>query len=454
MTDKGMTRRHFIRNSLVSALAVAPISLAGGCAGAKVDLTSELAKIDRKQDPLATMRSYMDAYDFDNCIECGECLRGCIYKDLSEEQAIENIVKMREGDVDVCEEMLDQCTLCYKCDHRCPVDARPAALMLERLRDRRNRENGVSLSMRYFINGMESKGWDQNMFRDLYTDHNEEEQKILEKWSTPKDCGDGDLLWCSCAVRIFPYDIEHSQVLADLQKFGGISDCCGLPAFRSGLYDVSRYLTNNLIDRLSECRFKRLVVMCGSCQEMFTLATPTYFGQEFPFEVISVYQYIEEQMQKGKASIKRQVPDEIKKDACISHSCFGCEFEADYMASIESLYRQVGFDCVELAHKGENNACCGMGGYYRKGSLWDILDVRNVKKKDIEKSEKEHIVSYCYGCYFISDLFQGGTSHYLLEKLLWALGDEIKYPMSGLLGRSLNLSNMLHMMKIGPSVLF
>ena len=57
-----------------------------------------MAEIVRNPDRIASNQSYIDAYDFDNCIECGECLRGCIYKDLSEDQAIENIVKMREGD--------------------------------------------------------------------------------------------------------------------------------------------------------------------------------------------------------------------------------------------------------------------------------------------------------------------------------------------------------------------
>ncbi|MGB9500116.1 MAG: heterodisulfide reductase-related iron-sulfur binding cluster [Dissulfuribacterales bacterium] len=191
-------------------------------------------------------------------------------------------------------------------------------------------------------------------------------KKLGSKWSEPKDCGDGDLLWCSCASRVFPYDIEHAHALADLQKFGGKSDCCGLVAFRSGLFDVGRFLTNNLIDRFSECRFNRLVVMCGSCQDMFQLALPEYFGREFPFEVVSVYQYLDEQIQSGK----------------------------------------------------------------------------------------ENIVAYCYGCFTISRLFQGGTTHFLLEKLLWALGDEIKYPMSGILGRSMNFSNLWHMTKIGPSALF
>ena len=32
MTDNGITRRHFIKNGLVGALAVTPVALAGGCA--------------------------------------------------------------------------------------------------------------------------------------------------------------------------------------------------------------------------------------------------------------------------------------------------------------------------------------------------------------------------------------------------------------------------------------
>ncbi|MBC2715837.1 MAG: (Fe-S)-binding protein [Desulfobacteraceae bacterium] len=413
-----------------------------------------MARLDQNSETMARPKSYIDAYDFDQCTECGECLYECIYKDLTKDQAIENISKMRQGDVAVCEAMLDQCVFCYNCSYSCPVNANPAALMFERLHERRNRERGVPASLQYIINGMESQGWTHNLFQDLYTDHNKDEKEIIAKWSEPKDCNDGDLLWCSCASRVFPYDIEQSHVLSGLQKFGGKSDCCGLPAFRSGLFDVGRFLANNLIDRFSQCRFKRLVVMCGSCQDMFQLALPEYFGQEFPFEMISVYQYLDEQIQNGNFQIKRQVTVDEKENTCIFHSCFGYKFGKDYLSCIKRLYQAVGFDCMELVHNGENNACCGMGGVYRQGNLWDIMNVKGVKKKDLKKSNKENILAYCYGCYFTSHLSQGGTTHFLLEKVLWALGDEIKYPISGILGRSFNFSSFIHMIGIIPSALF
>ncbi len=407
-----ITRRKFIQQGIGGALVAAPLTWAAGCAAPGLNLKDEMARLDQNPDTMALHKSYMDVYDFDNCVECGECLYGCIYKDLTPDQAIENIQKMRQGNVEVCEAMLDQCVFCYNCNFSCPVNATPAALMFERLRERRDREGDVPASLRYMINGMESQGWTHNLFRDLYTDHNQDEAQILEKWSEPKDCGDGDLLWCSCAGRVFPYDIEHSCALSGLQKFGGKSDCCGLPAFRSGLFDAGRFVANNLIERFSQCRFNRLVVMCGSCQDMFQVALPEYLGQSFPFEVISIYQYLDELIQNGNLQIKRQASDEEKENTCIFHSCFGYKFGKEYLASINHLYEAVGFDCMELEHNGERNACCGMGGIYRQGSLWDIIDVKGIKKKDYKKSQTENILAYCYGCFLTSHLFQGVPSFF------------------------------------------
>lgn len=181
---------------------------------------------------------------------------------------------------------------------------------------------------------------------------------------------------------------------------------------------------------------------------------PEYYGQAFPFEVISIYQYLDEQIENGSLEIQRRIPVEERENICIFHSCFGYKFGEEYLGSIKRLYEAVGYDCMELAHNGEKNACCGMGGFYRNGNLWDILEVKGVKKQDLEKSEKENILAYCYGCFFTSRLFQGGTTHFLLEKVLWALGDEIQYPMSGIIGRSLNFSSVAHMTTIIPSAIF
>lgn len=160
MAERKISRRKFLQQGLAGVSVV----LISGCASPRLDLKTEMARLDQNPKTRATHQSYMDAYGFDRCIECGECLHSCLYKDLTADEAAENIRQMRAGNVAVCEPMLDQCVFCYNCNYACPVDANPAALMLERLRDRRNREGTVPASMRYMINGMESQGWEDNLF--------------------------------------------------------------------------------------------------------------------------------------------------------------------------------------------------------------------------------------------------------------------------------------------------
>jgi formate hydrogenlyase subunit 6/NADH:ubiquinone oxidoreductase subunit I len=454
MDKKGVNRRVFLKNGLKGGIAISSAGLfLYGCSSKSLDLKKEIQSLDIQPDRKVHYKTYMDAYKFDDCIECGECLYGCPFKDLSQEQAIENIIKMREGDKETCDKMLDQCCFCFKCNHRCPQDAVPTALMLQRLKERREEEGSVPAPLKYSMNGMKTKGWEHNIFRDMYTDHNEEERAIIKKWSEPKDCGDGDLLFCGCGVRLFPSDIEESEVLAGLPKFGGENDCCGLYPSRGGLNEVGRFVSNNLIDRLAESKFDRLVVMCGSCLEMFKVSMPHYIGQEFPFKAISVYEYVAEQMEKGLITIKRKVPVE-ERDACISDSCHGYEFGEDFTDLVRKLGRDIGYSFTELRHNRENNACCGLAGYLRDGNLWSLIDAKNVKKKDIEDSGKENILTYCQGCYLNSHLMMPGNSHYLLEKLLWALGDDINFQSDMITSRALNLSTMISMIKIGPSALF
>ncbi len=347
------------------------------------------------------------------------------------------------------EEYLDDCLMCFKCNHRCPVKAKPSALMLERARDIIKQKETVPLSVMYMTNGMAGKGWRNNVFRDVYKRLSDEEKKIIIDWSKPKQ-GD-DLLWCGCGSRLFPYDIEKSKVLGDIPKFGGINDCCGLYAARSGRYEIGKYVANNLIDRLSKSGFKRLVSLCGSCQEMFEIALPEYIGQEFPFKVISVYEYIDELVKQGKVEVKRK----LNIDAAISDSCHGPEFGDRYLNTIKKLSDAIGIKSVQLEHCGKNNACCGAFGIMKNGSIGNLLDAIEIKGKDIKKSGKKDIVSYCQGCFLSLDYFHEGNSHYLLEKLLWALGDEIKYPQAeNILGRFLNRSSISSFIMYGPSFLF
>ena len=360
--------------------------------------------------------SYIDAYDFDACTECGDCLYDCKYMDLNRDEAEQGIRSLREGtDYDA---YLDRCLFCGQCNETCPVEARPTALLMERLRERRRAAGDIPGFFAYYLNGMEKLGCEDNYFKDVYLQSSDESRKIIDQWSEPKQ-GD-DLLWCGCGNRMSPRNIEESKILADLPKFGGVRDCCGVNQAKAGLYDTARHVTENLIERLSQSRFKRLVVSCGSCQEHFSLWWPRYFGSEFPYEVISLYEYIVEKMNQGKYTVQRKVGLE----AALSDACYGPFFGENYLQAVKTLSEAAGIDTVPLEHHGADTACCGIAGFVGNLDVGGILKAMQIKVRDIEASGRENVLNYCMGCHTVSTMAHPGKSHYLLDKVLWALGDD------------------------------
>jgi len=375
------------------------------------------AKTDHQSKETPVSISYIDAFKMDECVECGECLASCKYMGLSQSEAVEGIRNLRDG-VQV-DQYLDRCTFCGQCNDKCPTDAQPEALLLERLRDRRKAEGSIPMFVAYYLAGIEALGSEENYFHDVYSASSEETKQIIKKWEEPKQ-GD-DLLWCGCGNRMTPQNLEYSRVLADLPKFGGIGDCCGLNEAKIGLYEAARHVTENLLERLSRCKFKRLIVSCGSCQEHLTIVYPKYFGRKMPFEVLSLYEYIDEQMEKGKIGVQRQLNTEM----AISDACFGYQFGDHYLKTIRKLCRAIGINVVELQHNRDDTACCGMSGMARRFQVNDVMEAMKIKADDIKRSGAQKVLNYCTGCHTVTTMVHAARSVYLLDKVLWALGDDL-----------------------------
>jgi hypothetical protein len=142
-------------------------------------------------------------------------------------------------------------------------------------------------------------------------------------------------------------------------------------------------------------------------------------------------------------------------DAAISDSCFGYEFGAQYMTAVRKLTAEIGIRTRELPRNGRKNTCCGLAAYLRDGNIRDLLQARKVKREDIKQCGSSEIVNYCQGCYLSMELFQSGvTSHYLLEKVLWALGDDITDPNRKIISKAMNIHTLWNAVQIGPSALF
>lgn len=388
---------------------------------------------------------FVRGFAAENCNQCGECLAGCQYADFSPEQAREVMEKATARPQWYPE--LSSCIRCGKCDHRCPTDARPSQLMRE-CHEHKRRERALPASIAYGINGMGPEGWGANFFKDVYRGLGASDQTILREWAVPKQ--GRDLLFIGCTDRMLPRNVEQSAALRNLAKFGGPDDCCGVWAMQAGLLDEGYRIAKRLVDRLKENRFERLVVGCGHCQKVLTRILPESLGLTLPFPVVSVYDYLLGQIESGAA----RIANPIRLDAAISDPCFGYENGNAYLDAIRRLAATIGMTISELPHNRENSLCCGYGGLFNDGKVAEVVKTISVKRRDLARSGKRHILSYCPGCHLINHYSQPGyKSHYLLEDALRALGDRVSEPGSIFYRRLLRPRIAWHLMGTARSAL-
>ena len=372
---------------------------------------------------MAEQKLFTRGFSAEKCIQCGKCIAGCQYTDMTPRQAAEVMRKVTV--IPQWYPELAFCIRCGKCDHRCPRDAHPSDLERECLEYKRRAESETPASMAYAVNGMGVEGWHANFFRDVYRGLGKTDKKILRNWATPKKSE--DILFIGCTDRMLPRTWEESQALRNIAKFGGPDDCCGVWAIQGGLLDEGYRIATRLIDRLSENRFERLVIGCGHCQKVLTRILPEKLGIVLPFPVIGIYDYFLEMIETGVARVIK--PQNL--EAAISDPCFGYENGEAFLNAVRRLATTIGMTISELPHNRENSLCCGYTGYFNDGKVAKFVKTALIKRKDFAKSGKKHFVSYCPGCHLFNHYFQPGyKSHYLLEDVLLALDGKVAEPFS------------------------
>ncbi len=387
-----------------------------------------------------TKKSFIESFNSDACIDCGICIKECRFRQTGSVKPAYIFMAIKDG---TSSDVFSGCLSCMKCNHICPKQAFPASLFLQKKHDSRANANPFNPSIRYALNGKTDENWIKNIFTDAYSRMNRKDRKILERWNEPK--ASSDLLFCGCASRLDPGIIENSQALTGLDKFGGPNDCCGIFALKAGLFEESREIAHNLIKRLERCSFERLVFVCSSCQEMFTVTMPRVLGIEVPFKTISIYEYIYEKILDGSLIIQKK----HSLHAVISDSCSGCELGRHYLDCVRMLMKMTGIETEECVNNGNDITCCGLPAFLERGSIIDALRARSIRIKELKSCGAKNVISCCQGCSITFDLpFAGFTTSYFLDLLLISLGDIIKRP--NIVMKFLNISSVKTFIKLLP----
>jgi Fe-S oxidoreductase len=343
----------------------------------------------------------------------------CPVLEMKKEDAVASIRRLIRGEP--APEVLDKCTYCFDCNRFCPVEGlRPHELFLQRALEKRKKVPGV---LKYLSNGRGAK----NMFGDLYNALAPDEKGLLEKWSTPPN--GGEVLWVGCIGRLSCRDLDRSGVLAPLTKFGPPDLCCGELAYRLCSWDMYEETVKRTLAVLETIKVDRLICYCGSCYNYFTSILPRVYGKSLPYPVISFYEWLWEQYEKGAIQVKN--PRAFT--AAVHESCYVSELDDSFAACLRKLYQAVGVNTVELAHHGDCNLSCGAVSMVRSmNPVSSIFKEQRRKFREVSDAGASEIALNCPGCYitlaFTNRLF-GKKLRYMPEQLLAAFGDEITVPL-------------------------
>lgn len=363
--------------------------------------------------------SYSDCCDWEKCTLCGECLMQCPVMEMGEDEAKAEFASLLKGVP--APRVFGECTLCFSCNNYCPEGLRPYELILERITGRDAKKPAM---FPYFLNGLPAP----SLFQDLYGTLDFGEQEIIRRWSSPPPPSK-DMLFVGCIGKTLCHDIDNSQVMKDLPKFGPSDVCCGELAYRGGSWETYAQITERLLSRFSELDIERMVCYCASCYNFLSSILPKVYGKEVPFELTSLYQWLLERFEAGEVEVKKP----LGYRAAVHESCYASELGPDFYEALRVLYMAAGMDIVELEHNRERALSCGAASVVRRWNPLDIMREQNRKYREVKKSGTRQMAVNCPGCFLTlssTSWMQGMKLHYMVEELLRAFGDDISTPLA------------------------
>jgi len=372
--------------------------------------------------------SYIETSDWSKCTGCGECLMKCPVMGLDEKTAKEEIHRLLKGEP--TKHVLQECTLCYRCDDYCPIEGLYLYdLITERISEKHPEK--IPFFFAYILNGQPI-----NLWKDLYSDMFEERPKtrgIIDKWSEIPDKSE-DVLWVGCVGRTICDSIDSSKVMAELPKYGPLDLCCGELQYRLGKWKAYTDIIKKTAEQLKKLKCERLVTYCGSCNYFLGHVYPKVSGEKLPFETISIYQWLYEKAKAGEI----EVVNPINLKAAIQESCYisatNQKLDKGMYYKLKELYEMAGMEVEDLPHHGDYGLSCGLASTMRDLRPTEFLKQARRKYKEVEEVGMKDLMVNCPGCFMmfgLTSFLPGIKVHYAVDHLLKAFGDDVDKPLNG-----------------------
>ena len=342
---------------------------------------------------------------------------------MDKEEARAEHARLRNGEETL--RVLKECTFCYNCNKYCPHGLNPLALIMERIAENiKQTRKAVPEYLRYLFTGH----GETSVFADAYKLLPDTERAVLDTWERYPSKSD-EVLFVGCIGREIPYGIEQSSALKTLPKYAPRDACCGELPFRMGDFKAFTQTVERTSGLFEGLKTDRLICYCGSCSHSFNNIWREYLDAKPPFEIITVWEWLWEKVQQGELKVQRK----IERKVALTDSCYASELGDRFFEAVRGLHEAAGMEVVELSNNRYDNLCCGMPSIIRNNfDIFEPIRVAEKKIEQVQEAKVSDVFCYCPGCFMQLGRpakNAGMETHYSLEEILWALGDDYPVPL-------------------------
>ncbi|MDM7919087.1 MAG: (Fe-S)-binding protein [Methanosarcina sp.] len=249
----------------------------------------------------------------------------------------------------------------------------------------------------------------QNMFPKVIGQYHNpymKDQKDRLNWVPPdvKIEDKADIVYftgCTAGYNQLALAFATSRVLNKLGiKFTMLGEdewCCGSALIRTGqahIDDVPRQLAKHNVEAIKKKGATKVLYACAGCFRASKVDWPRLLGEELPFEVIHVSEFLAGLIKEGK--IKWVKP--INKTVTYHDPCHLGRHVGVFDAPRYVLSHIPGVTFVEMERAKEFQRCCGAGGGVKAGIPDLALGIAESRVKDATATNADILSSCCPFC--------------------------------------------------------
>jgi heterodisulfide reductase subunit D len=357
--------------------------------------------------------------EIDSCSRCGECVLWCPTYDASGKKPglapRDKILRWREfmnksyglrarlfGPRQIPEEEIEEfkddvygCTTCGMCATVCESAINTVELWESMRANLVKRGNGPFGKQAMFVKLIGEYGNPYMADKKERLDWVPDDVKIEDEAEVLYFGG------CTAELRQKKLAFATARVLNKLGiKFTMLGEdeaCCCSALVRTGQYeidDIARRAARANVDGIKKKGAKKVLYACAGCYRTSKVDWPRLLGEEMPFEVIHITEFLSDLIKQGKIEWK----ESVNKTVTYHDPCHLGRHVGVFDAPRHVLRSIPGITFVEMDRVKENQRCCGAGGGVKAGIPDLALEVASTRVQDALEKKPEILSSACPFC--------------------------------------------------------